>query len=170
MKILYLYVALGLVYLVLDLIRDSNGWKNHFKFLITEYKGEWNPLLFTLFVFIYVLAFFAYPYFLYVQISERYIHTTAAHFERFTIRMTNSQALKASRTGFWEDAVTRLLEEPKIKRQLKNIKDSDLAAELFEYGAWDKEELYDSREANEKRIVWIAACNIRKELYKGTEK
>lgn len=35
---------------------------------------------------------------------------------------------------------------------------------LREYGAWDESELRDHNE-NEKRIVWIAACDLREEQH-----
>ena len=88
-----------------------------------------------------------------------------ATFERFEIQMTKEQALSASQPG--KDAtedVKNLLELPTIKRQLKRIGAETIKAELSEYGAWDSEELADV-EANKQRIVWIAACNIREELY-----
>jgi hypothetical protein len=43
---------------------------------------------------------------------------------------------------------------------LSGIPDEALAAELGEYGAWSDEELAD-RQANEQRILWIAAGNIQ---------
>jgi hypothetical protein len=46
------------------------------------------------------------------------------------------------------------------KISLSHISDAELAEELREYGAWDAVELAD-REANEKRIIWIAAGDIQ---------
>jgi hypothetical protein len=43
---------------------------------------------------------------------------------------------------------------------LSDIPDEALAAELKEYGAWSAEELAD-RQANERRILWIAAGDIQ---------
>jgi hypothetical protein len=85
-----------------------------------------------------------------------------ATFERFEIQMTKAQALSASHQGRCDEDVDALLQLPKIKRQLKKISDSDLSDELREYGAWDETELAD-RAANEHRIIWIAAGNIREE-------
>jgi hypothetical protein len=42
------------------------------------------------------------------------------------------------------------------------IEPETLKAELKEYGAWDAEELGD-HDDNWRRIIWIAACNIREE-------
>lgn len=85
-----------------------------------------------------------------------------ATFNRFELQMTKTQAASASHAGQCDDDVRELLKLPDIKRQLKKIDDATLAEELKEYGAWDAEELRD-RDANEMRIVWIAACNIREE-------
>ena len=43
---------------------------------------------------------------------------------------------------------------------LSGIPDEALAAELQGYGAWSAEELAD-RQANERRILWIAAGDIQ---------
>lgn len=80
-------------------------------------------------------------------------------FERFEISMTLNEAHQASHPGDCEADVIDLLKTAKIKRQLKKISAADLRDELREFGAWEDEELQD-REANERRIVWLAACNI----------
>jgi len=83
-----------------------------------------------------------------------------ALFNRFEIEMTLAQAQSVSQPGKdASDDVNALLKLPEIKRQLAKISDDDLAAELSEYGAWDDEELKD-RQANEQRIIWLAAGNI----------
>lgn len=87
-----------------------------------------------------------------------------AQFNRFEISMTKEQAHDASHQGSCDNDVAELLTYPKIKRQLKKISDSDLADELREYGAWDDEQLMDRKE-NEARIIWIAAGNIKDDLY-----
>ena len=52
---------------------------------------------------------------------------------------------------------------------LSDIPDEALAAELKEYGAWSAEELQD-RQANERRILWIAAGDIQDgEEWEGEE-
>lgn len=82
-----------------------------------------------------------------------------AQFERFEIKMTKEQARSASHQGQCDKEVAELLKNPAIRKQLKKIPDENLAAELKEYGAWDKEELAN-REDNEARIIWLAAGNI----------
>jgi hypothetical protein len=90
-----------------------------------------------------------------------------AQFDRFEIKMTKAQAESAAHPGPCDVDVARLLASPSIKKQLAKISNEDLAKELREYGAWDSVELRD-REANEARIIWIAAGNIVETLnYKG---
>lgn len=89
-----------------------------------------------------------------------------ALFNQFEIQMTKEQAHSVSHMGQCDADVDILLEDPKIKRQMKKIPDEKLAAELKEYGAWDEKDLAD-RKANEQRIVWIAAGNIIEDLYAG---
>lgn len=92
-----------------------------------------------------------------------------ASFNRFEIQMTKKQALSVSHNGVCDDDVACLLMLPTIKRQLAKISDNALAAELPEYGAWNDEELAD-RKANESRIIWIAAGNIREDMYEKSRK
>lgn len=82
-----------------------------------------------------------------------------ATFNRFEIQMTKAQAQSASHPGPCDADVEELIKVPAISRQLAKIEPSKLAEELVEYGAWDAEELAD-HDANKRRIVWIAACNI----------
>jgi len=83
-----------------------------------------------------------------------------ATFNRFEIEMTKAQAESASHSGDCDADVIILLRLPKIKSQLKKISDEDLHAELKDSGAWTEAELND-RQTNEKRIIWIAAGDIR---------
>lgn len=86
-----------------------------------------------------------------------------ALFERFSIDMTEGQALSCSRPGMnAEDDVEALRHLPEIVAQLDAIDPQAIAHELAEYGAWDDEELED-KVANQRRILWIAAGNIREE-------
>ena len=87
-----------------------------------------------------------------------------AYFNRFIIKMTKDQALSVSHVGQCDDDVKELIKNPKIKRELKRISDQDLTAELKEYGAWDSEEL-ENRQENEERIIWLAGCNIKDQIY-----
>jgi hypothetical protein len=83
-----------------------------------------------------------------------------ANYNSFEIKMTKAQAEIASHQGSCDADVEYLLTLPTIKRQLKKISDDVLAAELREYGAWSDEELQD-RAANEARIIWLAAGDIK---------
>ena len=85
-----------------------------------------------------------------------------AYFERFALRMTLAEARSAAHQGQCDADVAWLRRQPHMARQLARISDADLNAELSAYGAWDEEERAD-RDANEARIVWLAACQIREE-------
>ena len=87
-----------------------------------------------------------------------------SQFNRFEIELTKKEAAMASHSGACDNDVAYLLTLPKVKRQLKNIPDELLAAELKEYGAWDQDELA-IRTDNEARIIWIAAGNITEKNY-----
>jgi len=76
------------------------------------------------------------------------------------IEMTRQQALSCSHQGDCDADVEALLQHPKIKRQFKKIATESIRKELADYGAWSVIELMDN-EANQRRILWIAACNIK---------
>ncbi|MGE5433042.1 MAG: hypothetical protein ACM3QX_18335 [Syntrophomonadaceae bacterium] len=82
-----------------------------------------------------------------------------AEFMLFTIEMTRKQAEYTAHRGECLPQVQELLQDSKIKRQLKKISDDDLKEELDQYGAWSDEELSD-RADNEERIIWLAAGHI----------
>ena len=86
-----------------------------------------------------------------------------ATFERFKIEITKNQAHTGSHQGQCDDDVEYLLTVPKIRRQLDKLVPGDWFAELYEYGAWDTEELRDN-DANKRRILWIACGNIVEDL------
>jgi hypothetical protein len=81
-----------------------------------------------------------------------------AGFNRFEIQLPEDCVIDCSHQGPCDEDV----EFWRGKIDLSHISDDNLAAELQEYGAWDAEELED-RKANEIRIIWIAAGNIREE-------
>ena len=85
-----------------------------------------------------------------------------ANFERFEFRMSLADATNCSHSGACDDNVAHVLTKPYIRKQLAAIPDGSLRDELREYGAWDSGEL-DNRAANEARMVWIAAGNIKEE-------
>lgn len=83
-----------------------------------------------------------------------------AHFDRFSISLALDDALSASHPGNCDQEVEDLRRLEYVADQLESIPDGDLFDELREYGAWNHIQLQD-REENERRIVWIAAGNIR---------
>lgn len=89
-------------------------------------------------------------------------------FERFEIQMTKAQALRGSHPGPCDEDIRDLLTVPAIARQFKKIPPKAIKAELYEYGAWEEEELSDEQ-LNKARILWIAAGNIREELYEKSK-
>jgi hypothetical protein len=91
-----------------------------------------------------------------------------AYFNTFIIEMTQEQAESASHPGPCDNDVAYLLTLPEIQSQLAEISSEDLVSELFEYGAWDSEELSE-RDDNEARIIWIAAGSISYEIYNAED-
>lgn len=86
-----------------------------------------------------------------------------AQFERFEITLSREQAMDCSTPGQDADeTVKAVCKEPRVRAMLDKLAPEAIRAELREYGAWDEEELQDE-EANRRRIVWIAAGNIREE-------
>jgi maleate cis-trans isomerase len=87
-----------------------------------------------------------------------------AYFNRFLLELPDEAVYDCAHQGscdedvdFWASRVDR-----------QNITNEDLAAELKEYGAWDSKELQDD-EANWKRIIWIAAGDIKGQGYKPSD-
>lgn len=86
-----------------------------------------------------------------------------AQFEGFEIQMTKKDALSMAHQGQCVDDVSHYLKTNKsIKKQLAAIGGEAIASELKNFGVWDATELADA-EANQGRIVWIAANNIKEE-------
>lgn len=84
-----------------------------------------------------------------------------AYFNRFELDLPSEAVADCSHQGrcdedvaYWETRVTR---PAALTPEL-------LALELKEYGAWDAEELADDA-ANWRRILWLAAGNIKDEAY-----
>jgi hypothetical protein len=80
-----------------------------------------------------------------------------ATFNRFEIDLPDEAVADCSHQGdcdgdvaYWEPHITIEATPDQIR------------AELREYGAWDADELADD-EANRRRIIWCAACNIKEE-------
>lgn len=85
--------------------------------------------------------------------------TYTAYFNRFTIELTAEQMTACSHPGPCDDDVEETVKE----LDLTQIQPDDLRAELKDYGAWDDDELQDHA-ANLRRIVWIAAGNIKDDI------
>lgn len=81
----------------------------------------------------------------------------------YEINLTTQDALSASHVGDCSLSVCRIVELSYVKTQLAAFSDQDLQAALKEAGAWDAGELQD-REANERRALWMAACEIRENI------
>lgn len=83
------------------------------------------------------------------------------HFNRFALDLPYAAVMECSAQGRVDDSVKYWHNE--LSGDLAKIDTVALRNELREFGAWSKEELED-REANEQRILWVAACQIRDEL------
>ena len=88
-------------------------------------------------------------------------HEFTTQFNRFSVILTEAAVKDCSHSDdcdndckFWQK---------KLHKELKEISDADLRAELKETGAWGTSELMN-RKTNEERIIWIAANNIAEEL------
>ena len=79
-----------------------------------------------------------------------------ACFNRFHFEIPNQSVDECSHRGDCSIDVNRWHNEV----QLSHITDEELTEELKEYGAW---ECFGDRVENEKKIIWIAACNIQEE-------
>jgi hypothetical protein len=67
-----------------------------------------------------------------------------------------------SSQGSVDESVAHWAKELRKTIHCSDIRPDPIRAELKEYGAWDEEELTDD-EANWRRLIWIAACNIKEE-------
>jgi hypothetical protein len=88
-----------------------------------------------------------------------------ATFNRLELELTLKQAQQGGHQGQCLADIKELMKVPAIKRQFKKIPAENIRAELYEYGAWDNDELQNI-EDNQQRILWLA-CNDIVENYKG---
>jgi|LakMenEpi03Aug12_release.lakeMendotaPanAssembly.Ray.scaffolds.fasta_scaffold02276_43 hypothetical protein len=79
-----------------------------------------------------------------------------ATFNRFEFQLSGDCVADCHHQGACDAGV----EHWQGRVDLSDIPDEALAAELGEYGAWSAEELAD-RQANDRRILWIAAGDIQ---------
>ncbi len=82
-----------------------------------------------------------------------------ADFNRFSIHLPESAVSEMSHAGPCDADVARWAQITDLGEEATP---EAIRAELKECGAWDEEELADD-EANIRRILWIAAGNIREE-------
>ena len=75
------------------------------------------------------------------------------------LKLTMSDAKSVCHSGACDDDVDYLMTKPYVIRQLAQINPEQLRKELYEYGAWDDDELADHNE-NLKRWVWISGRDI----------
>jgi hypothetical protein len=85
-----------------------------------------------------------------------------AQFNRFELELTRAQAEQGAHVGQCDEDIAALLKDARIAAQLDAIAPERIAAELYEWGAWDEAELAD-HEANRARILWIACGNVNDE-------
>ena len=78
---------------------------------------------------------------------------------RIELQITKDQARTGYHQGQCDEDVARLLNEPKIARQLRKLDTELVRDELHEYGAWDETQLSD-HEQNLHRLVWLACADI----------
>jgi hypothetical protein len=87
-----------------------------------------------------------------------------ASFNRFELNLPLAIVVACSQPG--QDAsadVEYALRDANLLHQLDQLDMQDIREELAEYGAWDEEQLEDDEE-NLRRLVWLAACQLRDEL------
>lgn len=87
-----------------------------------------------------------------------------AYFNRFAIDLPDEAVTDCSHQGPCDEDVAYW--ERRIERPAE-VTESALAAELKECGAWDTEDLADDG-ANWRRLIWIAAGNIKDEMHAAT--
>ena len=90
-----------------------------------------------------------------------------ASFNRFELDLPLSIVVACSQPG--QDAssdVEQALRDIKLLHQLDQMDTEDIREELAEYGAWDEEQLADDEE-NLRRLVWVAAGQLRDELFQA---
>lgn len=86
-----------------------------------------------------------------------------AYFNRFEITLSDACIADCSHQGDCGEDV-----EGWTSRLNLDLDPKILREELAGYGAWDDEELLDHSE-NIRRIIWIAAGNIKDEEYEATK-
>lgn len=88
--------------------------------------------------------------------------TTPRYFDLFTLYLPTDAISECSGPGQKDEAVNYWVNKVFNLKANAAITVEALRLTLREYGAWDEAELRDHNE-NERRIVWIAACDLREE-------
>lgn len=83
-----------------------------------------------------------------------------AYFNRFHLNLSEACVADCSHSGDCDEGVSFWVKQNEIKSQMDEIGPENIKKELKEYGAWDAEELADENQ-NQKRILWIAAGDIK---------
>lgn len=82
---------------------------------------------------------------------------------RIELRIASEQAFRCSHPGPCDADVLWLSQQPGIAKQLAKLDPNTVRSELYEYGAWDDEELADHQQ-NLQRLLWLACGDIVEEL------
>lgn len=91
--------------------------------------------------------------------------TKAAYFNYIgSIELPIAVINACSHSGDCTNDIQECMQLPEIRAELAEIDPDQLRMELKEYGAWDEEQLADHN-ANLERILWLAAGNIKDEMY-----
>ncbi len=90
-----------------------------------------------------------------------------ANFNRFELNLPIAVVLSCSQPGkdASEDVKAALRRYPSLLADIRDLDPFLVREELAEYGAWDEDELADD-EKNAERLVWLAACELKDELFR----
>lgn len=88
------------------------------------------------------------------------------NFNRFELNLPIAVVLSCSQPGkdASEDVKDALRRYPSLLADIRDLDQFLVREELAEYGAWDEDELADD-EKNAERLVWLAACDLKEELF-----
>jgi len=85
-----------------------------------------------------------------------------ALFTRFVLYLWEGDARELSARGDRDNAARKIALAPLYRAQFRTIDPLAIREELLETGGWQVHELQDNWE-NQKRILWIAGCNLKEE-------
>lgn len=93
------------------------------------------------------------------QIHDRYVYVLQSGSGDIEIPITGKLLKEICTSGSNDAAVEKACKNRRVRKKLDQYTNEELAEELSDYGAWDKEELKD-RKNNEARIVWVLAWDV----------